>query len=168
MNMEIQSARGKEIKNNIKTVLRWVFVLPVFILVYFAFKAFTDIGTASFLPGDFVKKVVYSPDLSGAYYLVFGSLYLFTRELGSFAIALFLAVRIAPKHNKSVFFSLIGLWVLMILISVYSMGRLNAKGYYWSTWMVWKLVIESAAQISAFLAVGVELFRANDQLEQTG
>lgn len=164
MKMETQPAGTIEIKERAKILLRWLAILPVFILTSVLIKAFTDFGAARYLSPEFVRKVVYLSDFSGVYYTIFGSLYLFLRELGSFYLALFFAVNVAPKFNKAVFSLLTGLWVLLLLISAYS---LIAKAYPWSTGLVWQAAVEGFAQTCAVIAAGVSLFKGKGNNTKT-
>lgn len=141
-----------------KTVLRWIFALPLAVLIYVGTN-FSFSFTFSFLLPDIIHGLTV-PNLGGHYIL--GSIMLFTRETLALGLAVYTLIYIIPRGKTLLYCLSFVLWGLFVLlISIFFTGIISfitICGYIWEPGFILSSIVVSLAQLTGFIFAGVALF----------
>lgn len=111
-------------KNIILNILRWVGVIPAFVIVWFLVRIISSESWIWIMDNSLfqtnLREIDTSKSLEGHYFI--GSLYVFWNELISISFAFWAAVKIAPKYRRQTYFVLLGIMVLVLMLSTFVIG----------------------------------------------
>lgn len=146
-----------------KNALRWIAILPVFVLAYLGVK-FIVTTIISWRTPEFISEIHNSRGFAG--HPILGSMFLIMRENASTLAAFAGSCIMAPFQRKYVFYTLIGLWIIYVLRYVFVTGVI-----YGSYGLDWEKVIRGIAeligQIIGIVIIGVVGSKSNWTFKDT-
>ena len=144
--------------SNFRIIMRWIAIIPAAVLAYALAKGLSDWSASRFFY-ELVRDVNTNRGIGGHY--IFGSIYIFQRELVATLGAFYFSLVVAPKYRQYVYFIMAVLYIFGILVIVSILnGYIATAGLYnWTSENTIRTIIETAAQIIAIIVIGVTLLK---------
>ena len=143
-------------------IIRWIFIIPLAATIYAISKLCLS-WTFDYISSNLVKDINSMSDFGGHYIL--GPIFIFLKEGFAIGFAVYSGVYLAPNHKKSIFFSFIFLWILLLLFISFSLG-INYFKFELTNEMIFRNITELVAQLIGFIVAGIYIWKEQKTIEE--
>jgi hypothetical protein len=136
--------------------LRWLFFLPIAVLIYVFAKICISSPFLFFAP-NLVTEIVENSNLGGHYF--WGIFYIFLRESFAIGLGIYSGIYIVPMKRWIVFVFIIIIWGLYVIVVSFFFSGLMYLGYGWEPDSLLLCLTEVFAQIIGFVGAGIYIWK---------
>jgi hypothetical protein len=144
------------IKSSIIFFLRWIFFLPIAVLIYVISKICISSPFIFFAP-NLVNEIEGNSNLGGHYF--WGILFIFFSESFAIGFGVYSGIYVVPLKRWIVFVFIIITWCLYIFLVSFLFTGLTFWGYRWEPDYLLLCLTEIFAQIVGFIGAGIYIWK---------